>query len=437
MAKTLSTVLTAAALALALAGLAALSAAGHGGVVSDAEAATSASACGVKLAPQSRTVRRGGRVLLQGTACDAGDSSSAPRTVQVKLRKGKRWATVAKAQTDAGGEFSVCARVSVPRQAKVARLRATTAGGAGTTTVRVGRRGSTSCKPLNASPPAETGNPNCPLSQPASDIGYTLPSACTTVASDTSQNPDPIPFYGRIDCAHASRHQKISSGGDPAPTATGGSQGDSAHRRMTVIDGDDFWGERCELGINEKNGPVAFYHEGMRRVTYASFKLNDSFPLQTQKWQGVLQMKQAQSSDNGGGTPVLSLSAFDGHWSLWHSAPGYTDEDFKLWQVPASKNLWTRIAIDALYSQHESVGWVKAYIDLNADGDFEDAQEQSPRFQTNTLKYETGTDTSDGIAAGQSIPSHLRVGMYHHQDIPCAAPVGCAVEADNLQVVKP
>ena len=182
---------------------------------------------------------------------------------------------------------------------------------------------------------------------------------------------------------------------------------------------------------------MTFYHEGQRRVTYASFRLNDSFPLHTENWQGVMQMKQTQSSDNGGGTPVLSLSAFDGHWSLWHSDAGHTSEDFKLWEAPATENQWTRIAIDARFSQHASVGWVKMYIDLNADGDFSDVGEQSPRFQTNTLKVETGTDTSDGIAAGQSIPSHLRVGMYHDAAIPCPAPTGCAVEADNIQVVKP
>lgn len=425
-----------AAAALALAGFAALSVAGHEGVVPDAEAAASAS-CSVELTPQSRTVRRGGRVLLRGTACGAGASAAAASTVRVKLRQSKRWATVARARTDGAGEFSVCARVKVPRRAKVARLRAISGDGTGSASVRVNSKGSSSCTPLYAPPPVEAGNPDCPLSQPASEIGYTLPGACTVVASDTAANPDPIPFYGRIDCAQTSRQQTISSGGDPGPTATGGSQGDFAYRRMTVIDGDDYYGERCELGINDKNGPVAYYHEGMRRVTYASFKLNDSYPLETENWQGVMQLKQAQSSDNGGGTPVLSLGAYDGRWLLFHSDPGYTDVDEVIWEAPAYKNRWTRVAIDARFSQHASAGWVKMYIDLNADRDFSDPDEQSPRFQTNTLKYETGTDTSDGIAAGQSIPSHLRVGMYHAPQISCPAPTGCAVEADNIQVVKP
>ncbi len=161
MAKALSTLLGTALLALL--GSAALAAGGHTGLVGEAEASASASGCGLKLTPQTRTVRRGGRVLLQGSACGAGASSAAPSTVQVKLRTKNRWATVAKAETDASGDFSVCARVNVPRKAKVARLRATTGSGAGTTTVRVGRKGSSSCTPLYAPPPPETGDPDCPL----------------------------------------------------------------------------------------------------------------------------------------------------------------------------------------------------------------------------------------------------------------------------------
>ena len=427
------------ALIAALAALAAtllLSIAASGAAPAPAEAA-SASSCGVDLEPASRNVRRGGKVLLQGDSCSAGSSSSGGGSVQVKIQKNKRWATVAKGQTDSNGDFTVCAKVNVPRGAKVARLRATTPGGTGSTTVRVGKKGPSGCRGLYKPPPPEVGNPNCPLYQNESDIEFTLPSACTVLGSDTASNPDPIPFYGHMDCANASRHQQITSGGDPSAMTVGGSQGDSAYRRLTVIDGDDYWGERCELGINDKYGPMAFYHEGQRRVTYASFRLNNSFPLNSENWQGVMQIKQAQTSDNGGGTPVLSLSAFDAHWSLWHSGAGYTSEDFKLWEAPASKNQWTRIAIDAKFSQHASVGWVKMYVDLNADGDFDDGDEQSPRFHTNTLKYETGTDNSDGISAGQSIPSHLRVGMYHDSVIPCPAPTGCAVEADNVQVVKP
>jgi hypothetical protein len=266
----------------------------------------------------------------------------------------------------------------------------------------------------------------------------TLPSSCSVIASDTASAVSPLGFWGSIDCALPTRQQQVTTGGDTAPTATGGSQGNSAYRRLTAIDGDDFWGERCELGMNDhRSSPVAFYHEGQRRATFASFRLNDSYDLGEDRWQGVMQMKQSQPSDNGGGTPVLSLGAYDGKWLLFHSDPGHTDEDQVIWEAPADNNIWTRFAIDAKYSQYADQGWIKIYADLNADGDFGDANEQSETFHTNTLKYETGTDSSDGYTAGQSLPSHLRVGMYHHMGIPCPAPTGCAVEADNVQVVRP
>lgn len=414
-------------------------------------ASASASACDVTLSPASRTVRRGGRVLLSGEACGANSAGAGARPVRVTIRKRNRWATLASAQAAPTGEFAICAKVRVARRAKLAQLRATTGSGSSrTTTVRVSDRGPSGCSaeapapaeepaeaPAYVPPPPDQPNPACPLSQPGSNLSYTLPAACRVVGSDTSFNPDPIPFYGRVDCAVASRHQQINSGGDPRPTATGSAQGDSAYRRMTVLDGDNYWGERCELGVNDKSGPVAFYHEGQRRVTYASFRLPNSFPLSTQDWQGVMQLKQGQSSDNGGGTPVLSLGAYDNKWMLFHSEPGYTDVDEVIWEAPAGKNVWTRFAIDAKFSQYDDQGWIKVYVDLNADSDFADANEQSQTFQTNTLKHETGTDTSDGLAAGQSIPSHLRVGMYHNASIPCPGPTGCAVESDNIQVVGP
>ena len=39
-----------------------------------------------------------------------------------------------------------------------------------------------------------------------------------------------------------------------------------------MLDGDDFSGERCELGENDwRDGPTAFYREGEHRMTYVSY----------------------------------------------------------------------------------------------------------------------------------------------------------------------
>ena len=93
------------------------------------------------------------------------------------------------------------------------------------------------------------------------------------VAGDTGVSDSPIPFWGKIDCETDARHELIEGGGDPWATATGAPQGNDAFRRLTVFDGDDYWGERCELGFNSNKGRVAFYREGRRRITYISIRL--------------------------------------------------------------------------------------------------------------------------------------------------------------------
>ena len=92
------------------------------------------------------------RCCCRASHARAGASASGGGSVQVKIQKRKRWATVASAQTDPSGQFSVCAKVSVPANAKVARLRATTEGGTGTTTVRVGKKGPSGCGGETAAP---------------------------------------------------------------------------------------------------------------------------------------------------------------------------------------------------------------------------------------------------------------------------------------------
>ena len=44
-------------------------------------------------------------------------------------------------------------------------------------------------------------------------------------------------------------------------------------------------------------------------------------------------------------------------------------------------------------------------------------------------------DRHDGIAPGKSIPSHLRVGIYHDPAIALPTPSTCAVDVDNVQIV--
>lgn len=53
---------------------------------------------------------------------------------------------------------------------------------------------------------------------------------------------------------------------------------------------------------------------------------------------------------------------------------------------------------------------------------------ESPKFTTYTQKYETSPG-STGLSAGQAIPSHLRMGVYHDPSLP-----GTHVDFSNVRV---
>jgi Polysaccharide lyase len=271
----------------------------------------------------------------------------------------------------------------------------------------------------------------CPLTPtgPSTPLAMTAP-VCGQVAGDTGASSSPIPFWGSIQCANESRYSYGTSGGDTDPTASGAAQGNESFRRLTVLDGDEFYGERCELGLNSTSGPTAFYHEGEQRVTYYSERLPSNFPLSTNHWQTVMQMKQAQPSHDDGSGVAIEMEARGNRWvasALWH----------EIFSFPASSNTWTRFAWDVYYSKDPAKGWIQISADLNGDGDFNDPGERSPVIHTATMATEIAGYPGDKIAPGTGIPSHLRLGIYHDPTIACPAPYGCSVDVDNVQVVSP
>jgi len=257
------------------------------------------------------------------------------------------------------------------------------------------------------------------------------------VFSDAGTNPDPASIWGKVDCANRSRAQQFLSGGDTHLTATGDAPGDSAFRRLTVIDGDDVYGERCELGWDDRNGPTALYRQGQHRLTEISIRLPSPFPLGVYTWQDVMQMKETQPSVNSSGSAVLELDVYNGRWVLGQSSSaGETPDSHVLWSAPARANFWTRFAFDVRYSDNKK-GYIRVGVDLNGDGDFADPGELSRGFHTHTLKREMPGGEPDGLKPGQAIPSHLRAGVYHDPMIQCPAPTGCPIDIDNVQVVRP
>lgn len=262
---------------------------------------------------------------------------------------------------------------------------------------------------------------------------------CTLVASDTASIANPLPFWGNIDCEESSRQTTLPSGGDTHPQGSGTPQPDSAFRRLTVMDGDDVWGERCELGFDwalptdpgngrTGPGPTVFYDTGERRATFVSIRLGRNIDPQSSGWRTVLQMKQTEPYNNPEPSPVFELEVRNGTWVMEDSWHDY-------WSAPAQAGVWTRFAFDITYSADPSVGAMKAYADLNGDGDFADPHEQSPLTHVATLRTETRTGGSSPWRVGNPIPSHLRAGIYEDPSHSC--PGGCSVDIDNVQVLGP
>ena len=249
---------------------------------------------------------------------------------------------------------------------------------------------------------------------------------------DAGGSADAAAVWGKIDCASSGRHRQILVGGDPRPDPGEGALGTTAFRRLTVFDGDNVYGERCELGLNDwREGPTAVYREGQRRVTTVTLRLPDSFPLRARRWQTVVQMKQAQPSAGGGGSPMIQLLAFNGRWHL-SVATNRNVRTWTRWHGYARHNRWVRFRFDVRYSRHHKRGVVRLRADLNADGDFRDRKERAGPFHGTTLKREPGGGGDDGVSRGSSIPSHLRVGIYHDDPIKC--PDGCSIDVDSVHV---
>lgn len=346
----------------------------------------------VQLKPLRRKARPWGRLAVRGSIKGAAASSARRRgSIRIFVRRGKRWVLSRRTRANRNGRFLACARVRVGKRHRFARLKAVTPAGASRVVrVRVNRRAPRRCG---------------------------LPRPSGVVLADNGSAADPSPKWGKVDCQTNSRHKRIGGGG----------VGGSAFRRLTVFDGDDVWGERCELGDNWNTGKNTFYHEGMRRVTFASIRIPNNSDINNPNWRNVLQMKQAQPYTNPNPASIFELQARSGRWwvgSNWEEQ----------WDTPASQNTWTRFAFDITYSPNPSVGNFKVYVDLNNDSDFSDSGEQSPRIFKDTLRVESGAGNPEGSAPGQAIPSTLRAGIYQNSNYGC--PSGCSVDIDNVQVVK-
>jgi hypothetical protein len=335
--------------------------------------------CDASLNPTTKIVQPGATLTVSGEVCGKGK-------VRIQQRKKGSWRRIGKTRADRGGGFSACVQLRRTGRRKL-RLRAVGRSGArARATVRISAQGASGC-------------------------GLHL------LKQDLATDPNPIPLWGGIDAVSPTRHQWFASGGpDGGP-----------FRRMSAMDGDLYHGnsERAELGDSDylsedgRSDTFYLYRAGMRRVTSYWMRLPTSFPLNTDDWQVVMQMKQTDPATNADGTPVLALQATEGQWLLKQSlSPGPADDTRILWRTTARVGVWTHIVVDATYSTDPAAGRFAITI----------GGATSPVLRTYTLKHEVNPPGPQ-LRAGDPIPDHLRLGIYHDPVMP-----GTSVDIAQVQI---
>ena len=202
---------------------------------------------------------------------------------------------------------------------------------------------------------------SCPLENTDSAVTMTLPASWVFDRTDTAADPNVVRSVGGL--------RPRPQAGRLGPRGWGSRPHCLRHTaaqprlpELTVIDGNnpDGDGERCELGKNSYVDGIA----GLRNPAGTFYNYDEGQRRAT-------------------------------HFSL---------------RLPSNLP-----SLRVTYSQDPNVGRIKVYVDLNGNGDFDDAGEQTQTFH----------------------PSHLRMGIYHDPAIACPTPSGCPVNIDNVEAAKP
>lgn len=193
-------------------------------------------------------------------------------------------------------------------------------------------------------------------------------------------------------CQNSSRFAEVAS-----PSI----QGRKAYK-LTVQDGDDSWGERCELGQGnpDRNGFPLFRNGDDVWISYSVY-LPDGYPINTRDWNVMFQIHQ----EGDGGCPALAMHVEEGQWKLFNSSSRrYVFDTVEKWHAPAQLNRWTKFTIHLKNSPDDDKGFVELYSDLGGNG----MQQVMPRTYMHTM-----TVRSDGSA----MINHARIGIYRNPRI--------------------
>jgi Polysaccharide lyase/Ca-dependent carbohydrate-binding module xylan-binding len=240
-------------------------------------------------------------------------------------------------------------------------------------------------------------------------------------AVDTKRWPDNNEWVG-YSCADRSRFAQVTS-----PVA----QGQRAYR-IEVRDGDDSYGERCEL----ENGNTSqsrlhsdiLFHRGQE--VWIAFQTylppdfsfaTDGAPVSFPGDGGLLmQLKQLGSC----GTPALGIVTGKGMYAMRNSAGNGCESGSmrSLWSVPMVLGRWVRWLVNVKFHTDPEVGYTATWYDPDGLGlrpivprlDLGKPIEGN-RIYTHTQK--SPTDHPDPACAATDDCSHARIGIYRDPDV--------------------
>jgi hypothetical protein len=159
------------------------------------------------------------------------------------------------------------------------------------------------------------------------------------------------------------------------------------------------YGERSELG---QGNPLRFgfenrlFHKGQDRWIAFPFVLGGSFPIDTQQWNVLMQVKQLGSL----GTPIISMGSDEhGGIALLNSdTNGESSGNIVRWDGPLRTEQLNEVVLHIHFSPDPSVGFVELYGDFGGDG-------------VKLLMGKTYMSTMKQVA-GVAIDDHARIGQY-------------------------
>jgi hypothetical protein len=221
-----------------------------------------------------------------------------------------------------------------------------------------------------------------------SALGASVSTASASVLWTANAERQWIQEWANYSCESGDRVQEVTS-----PVA----QGKQAYK-IEVRDGDDSYGERCELGqANPTRAGFPLFQEGDERWISYQVMLPDDLNVNLPQWTVIMQLKQL----GGLGTPAVAMDIENGHFILQNSDTNHESSGCNWWwEGPAYKNRWLKFTYHIKFSPDDNVGWIELYGD---QGDGLGMHELMPRTFMHTMKVD---------ADGKTVPSQSRIGLY-------------------------